>query len=77
MANLPIDPHTSAWHAVDRYVTERIAELTEECIGTETEARRRDQLAARIAELRELLSAPERTRRGTEMAASHAPRSTY
>jgi hypothetical protein len=75
-ALLPLDVTSTAWRAVKDYADARISILTAECVDMATTADRRSELAARIAELRELLCAPSATLRATEMRET-TPRGTY
>ncbi|MBI5270694.1 MAG: hypothetical protein HY856_13565 [Burkholderiales bacterium] len=76
MALLPVNGASSDWLRVVEYAHARIGELTEECIAINTDAGRRQDIAARIAELRELLKAPEATRLTAELHESQ-PRGVY
>jgi hypothetical protein len=73
---LPVDRTSNAWRLVVRYASERIAELTEECVSLTTSDEQRRVCAARIDELRSLIQAPEQTKRATEMRETE-PRGTY
>ena len=64
---LNIDITSGGWRAVAAYVADRMAELSAECCAVATSADRRAELAARIAELRELLDAPDSARRTAAM----------
>lgn len=77
MAMLPVDTTTTAWRQVREYAQERRAELAVECCAIGTLASRREELAARIAELDELVSAPDITKQAAEMRLNHQPRETY
>lgn len=72
-AILAVDTTTGAWRAVCEYVNSRIAELTETCTSTGSTAEEKHLAAQRIDELRDLLSAPGRTRVMTEHALNHKP----
>jgi hypothetical protein len=76
MPNLAIDQKTSMWLAVHEYVRERINEMAEECLSIQATSERRAELAARAAELRDLLKAPEESRTRTELR-TEQPRGTY
>lgn len=52
---------------VAAYADDRMAELAAECCAISTPADRRAELAARIAELKELLDAPDAARRTAAM----------
>lgn len=70
MALLPIDMTTAAWRMVVTYVDARRQELVDECCSMGVTPARREELAARIAELDELKSAPEAAKRQAESAAA-------
>lgn len=77
MALLPVDTTTGVWRQVREYAQERRAELVVECCAVGTMPARREELAARIAELDELIAAPGITKQATEMRLNHQPRSVY
>ncbi len=69
-AQLAIDTTSGAWRAVREYAEARIAALTDRCVAVAAADDQRRAAAERIDELRELLSAPTRTRAMTEQRAS-------
>lgn len=78
MALLPIDMTTAAWRMVVTYIDARRQELAAECCALHVNPERRQELAARIAELDELKSAPEAAKRQAEsFAAGQHTRSIY
>jgi hypothetical protein len=68
MALLPIDATSAAWRLVLTYAADRRKELATECCAMGTTPARREELAARIAELDELIDAPAAARRTAEGA---------
>ena len=72
---LGVDMNSGEWARVVEYVNARIEELTGICTSSMATHEQREQAAFRIAELRELVNAPRRTR---ELAGSAEPaRSIY
>jgi hypothetical protein len=74
---LPVDTTSAQWRAVTAYVEARIEELKEVCCSTASSDEQRRMAAHRIEELRELLSAPERTKQMTEHRLQHQPVEVY
>lgn len=72
MALLPIDATSMAWHQVLLYAQQRRAELAAECCAMATSRERREELAARIAELDDLVAAPAATKLTAELQAQPA-----
>ena len=60
MSELGIDANDPTWRAVCAHVRRRIEELSAQAVVLEATDRDRDRAAARVAELRQLLAAPER-----------------
>ena len=77
MALLPVDTGTGVWRAVAAYAEQRRQELAAECCAVGTIPSRREELAARIAELDDLMAAPAQTRQDTEMRLNDQPRGVY
>jgi hypothetical protein len=76
-AILPIDATSGQWRAVVSYIEARIEELKDVCCSTASADEQRRAAAHRIEELRELLSAPERTKQMTEHRLQHQPVEVY
>lgn len=67
---LPMDTTSAAWRMLSTYIDRRRQELAAECCALNVSAERRQELAARIAELDELRAAPEAAKRHAEGAAA-------
>lgn len=74
---LPIDSGSAQWRAVVTYVEARIEELKDVCCSTASSDEERRMAAHRIDELRELLTAPERTKQMTQHRLQHQPIEVY
>lgn len=57
-----INPATTVWRGVEVYAGERIAELTAVCVSTGSSDQEIRRAQAGIAELRVLISVPDRIR---------------
>lgn len=62
MSELDVDANDPTWRAVCAHVRRRIDELAASAVVLEASDRDRDRAAARVAELRMLLIAPERAK---------------
>lgn len=70
---LNVDANSSQWREVVRFIEARIAQLTEDCVSIGSTAEQRAFAAHRIDELRELMTAPQRTRTKTEARINSRP----
>ena len=55
-----INPTSGVWHGVEAYATERIAELTQVCVSSDSSDQEIRSAQAGIEELRCLLAVPSR-----------------
>lgn len=76
MALLTIDAGSNAWRAVQVYAVQRMSELTEQCVSITATDDQRREAAYRIAELRELMDAPNEAQKVGRMKTDEA-RGTY
>ena len=67
MADLIIDTTSPTWRTLLAYVDQRKAELANECVGLSAAPERRQELAARFAELTDLVDAPMAAARGVAL----------